>query len=84
MARYCPCKSPCGVRIGGDCRVARRPLDSDTPMAYNTHMIFLETRVFTNWIVDAMSDEEHAALQMHLSDHPDAGAMIPGCGGVPR
>ena len=51
-------------------------------MAYNTHMIFLETRVFTNRIVDAMSDEEYAALQMHLSDHPDAGAMIPGCGGV--
>ena len=51
-------------------------------MAYNTRMIFLETRVFTNRIVDAMSDEEYAALQMHLSGHPDVGAMIPGCGGV--
>lgn len=51
-------------------------------MAYNVCMIFLETKVFTGRIVEAMSDDDYAALQFHLSDHPDAGAMIPGCGGV--
>ena len=51
-------------------------------MAYNTHMIFLETKVFTTRIEEAMNDDEYARLQCHLSQHPDAGAMIPGCGGV--
>ncbi|MGN0846131.1 MAG: type II toxin-antitoxin system RelE/ParE family toxin [Kiritimatiellia bacterium] len=45
-------------------------------------MIFLETKVFTGRIVDAMSDDDYAALQGHLARYPDAGAMIPGCGGV--
>ena len=53
-----------------------------TPLAYNAHMIFLETKVFTGRIVDAMSDDDYAALQWHLSRHPEAGAMIPGCGGI--
>ena len=51
-------------------------------MAYNTRMVFLETKVFTTRIVEAMSDDEYARLQCHLSQHPDAGVMIPGCGGV--
>ena len=29
-----------------------------------------------------MSDDEYAGLQNHLSQHPDAGALIPGTGGV--
>ena len=45
-------------------------------------MIFVETKVFTRRILDAMSDDEYASLQSHLADHPDAGAMIPGSGGV--
>ena len=45
-------------------------------------MIFVETKVFTRRILDAMSDDEYASLQNHLADHPDAGAMIPGAGGV--
>ena len=45
-------------------------------------MIFVETRLFTNRILDAMSDDEYAALQNHLSLHPDYGALIPGAGGV--
>lgn len=53
-----------------------------TPMAYNIAMIFLETRVFTDRIVEAMSDDDYAELQIHLAEHPDAGAMIPGCGGL--
>lgn len=51
-------------------------------MAYNIRMIFLETRVFTARIVEAMSDDDYAKLQCHLSLHPDVGVMIPGCGGV--
>lgn len=58
------------------------PLTDCTPLAYNTHMIFLETKVFTTRIEEAMNDDEYARLQCHLSQHPDAGAMIPGCGGV--
>ena len=40
-------------------------------------MIFVETKVFTRRILDAMSDDEYASLQSHLADHPDSGAMIP-------
>ena len=53
-----------------------------TPLAYNKSMVFLETKLFTNRIVEAMSDETYAALQEHLSARPDAGALIPGAGGV--
>ena len=45
-------------------------------------MIFLETKVFKNRIVGAMSDDAYAELQGHLSLHPDAGVLIPGVGGV--
>ena len=38
-------------------------------------MIFVETRLFTTRILDAMSDDEYAGLQNHLSQHPDAGAL---------
>ena len=51
-------------------------------MVYNIRMIFVETRLFTSRILDAMSDDEYAGLQNHLSQHPDAGALIPGAGGV--
>ena len=51
-------------------------------MAYNTRMIFVETKLFTDRILDALSDDEYAGLQNHLSEHPDAGAIIQGTGGV--
>ena len=51
-------------------------------MVYNANMIFVETRLFTNRILDAMSGDEYAALQNHLSLYPDAGVLIPGAGGV--
>ena len=41
-------------------------------MVYNVRMIFVETKVFTRRILDAMSDDEYASLQSHLADHPDA------------
>jgi len=51
-------------------------------MACNVRMIFLETKVFTNRIVDAMCDDDYTELQGHLSLHPDVGVIIPGAGGV--
>jgi len=51
-------------------------------MVYNSSILFVETRLFTSRILDAMSDDEYAGLQNHLSVHPDAGAIIPGAGGV--
>jgi hypothetical protein len=57
-------------------------IDLCASLVYNVCMIFVETKVFTRRILDAMSDDEYASLQNHLADHPDAGAMIPGAGGV--
>ena len=66
------------ARIGFDLYA----IDLYTPMVYNSSMLFVETRLFTSRILDAMSDDEYADLQSHLSVHPDAGAIIPGAGGV--
>ena len=43
---------------------------------------FIETRLFTKLVVDYLSDEEYAALQVALMRDPEAGAVIPGSGGV--
>ena len=69
---------PAGEKFGN----ATYAIDAYTPMVYNVRMIFVETRLFTSRILDAMSDDEYAGLQNHLSQHPDAGALIPGTGGV--
>ena len=51
-------------------------------MAYNTHMIFIETPIFTKRIQKAMDDDAYAALQQELVKHPDAGDVIQGSGGI--
>ena len=66
-----------GISGCGGCAI-----DVCAPMVYNATMIFVETKLFTSRILDAMSDDEYAALQDHLSRHPDVGALIPGAGGV--
>jgi mRNA-degrading endonuclease RelE of RelBE toxin-antitoxin system len=43
---------------------------------------FIETRLFTKLVVDYLSDEEYAALQLALTRDPEAGPVIPGSGGV--
>ena len=43
---------------------------------------FIETRLFTKLVVDYLSDEEYAALQLALMCDPEAGPVIPGSGGV--
>ena len=45
-------------------------------------MVFIETTLFSNRIVTAMDDVCYGELQKHLAEHPDAGAMIVGSGGV--
>ncbi len=45
-------------------------------------MELIETPVFTRQVQAALSDDEYRALQLHLILRPDAGAMIPGSGGL--
>ncbi len=43
---------------------------------------FVETRLFTRLVQDYLSDDEYGALQQALLQDPEAGAVIPGSGGV--
>jgi mRNA-degrading endonuclease RelE of RelBE toxin-antitoxin system len=44
--------------------------------------VLVETRVFTNRIRAAISDEDYRLLQLALVARPDAGAVISGTGGL--
>jgi hypothetical protein len=43
---------------------------------------FIETKLFTRLVDEFLSDEELASLQQALAANPEAGALIPGSGGV--
>jgi len=43
---------------------------------------FVETKLFTRLVRDYLSDDEYAQLQQALITNPEAGAIIPGSGGV--
>jgi mRNA-degrading endonuclease RelE of RelBE toxin-antitoxin system len=43
---------------------------------------FIETRLFTKFVVEYLTDEEYGALQESLMRDPDAGPVIPGSGGI--
>lgn len=45
-------------------------------------MVFIETSVFTKFILKYLSDDEYLGLQKFLLKHPDAGNIIRGTGGV--
>lgn len=45
-------------------------------------MEFIETSIFTKLIYAYLSEDEYVALQMYLLEHPEAGNIIPGSGGV--
>lgn len=45
-------------------------------------MIFLETSIFTRRVIGILSDDEYRELQAALVLRPDAGAVIPGGGGI--
>jgi len=43
---------------------------------------FIETKLFTRLVSEYLSDDEYADLQTTLINNPEAGAIIPGSGGV--
>lgn len=45
-------------------------------------MEFIETPVFTRQVTDLLSDEQYRELQVMLLFRPEAGAVIPGGGGL--
>lgn len=45
-------------------------------------MLFVETPVFTRELQDLMSDDDYRGLQSALLLRPEAGALIPGGGGL--
>jgi len=45
-------------------------------------LAFIETRLFTRLLDEYLSDDEFLELQIALAKNPEAGAVIPGSGGV--
>jgi mRNA-degrading endonuclease RelE of RelBE toxin-antitoxin system len=45
-------------------------------------MQFIETSIFTRQVTTLLTDNEYGQLQVALSVHPDAGAIIPRSGGL--
>jgi mRNA-degrading endonuclease RelE of RelBE toxin-antitoxin system len=45
-------------------------------------MIFIETPLFTEDLLDLLSDDEYARFQEHLANNPLAGAVIQQTGGL--
>ncbi len=45
-------------------------------------MLFIEAPTFTRLVHDYLDDDEYAALQWALALRPQAGAIIPGSGGI--
>lgn len=45
-------------------------------------MIFIETSFFTKRLAEILSDDDYRALQTHLAQHPLAGDVIVGTGGL--
>jgi len=52
-------------------------------MPYNGLVFsFIETKLFTRLVQEYLTDEEYRQLQAVLIEQPEAGAIIPGSGGV--
>jgi hypothetical protein len=45
-------------------------------------MLFVETSIFTAELPRWLSDDEYRGLQIYLMEHPDAGDLIRGSGGI--
>ena len=45
-------------------------------------MVFIETSIFTRQVISLLNDDEYRELQIALSLHPEAGAIIPRSGGL--
>jgi mRNA-degrading endonuclease RelE of RelBE toxin-antitoxin system len=51
-------------------------------MAYSEAVVFVETPIFTRRISACMDDDDYARLQSFLAEHPEAGKIIQGSGGM--
>lgn len=47
-----------------------------------TEAEFIETPIFTEDVTELLADDEYRELQSYLMQHPTAGALIPGGGGL--
>ena len=45
-------------------------------------MELIETPVFTRQVAAQLSEDEYRLFQVHLVEHPEAGVVIPGSGGL--
>ena len=45
-------------------------------------MELIETPIFTRQVTTGLDDDEYRVLQLQLLQHPDAGVVIPGSGGL--
>jgi hypothetical protein len=43
---------------------------------------FIESSLFSKLVYDYLTEEDYIAFQQHLLEHPDAGDMVRGSGGV--
>jgi hypothetical protein len=43
---------------------------------------FIETRLFTRLVREYLTDDQYRELQVLLIEHPEAGDVVPGTGGV--
>lgn len=57
-------------------------LDHPTASPYTAAVIFIEAPLFSRLLGEYLSDDEYAALQWALTQRPEAGAVIPGSGGI--
>lgn len=57
-------------------------LDRPTASPYTAAVIFIEAPLFSRLLSEYLSDDEYAALQWALTQRPEAGAIIPGSGGI--
>ncbi len=51
-------------------------------MPYTQCVIFIEAPAFSRLLHQYLNDDEYAALQWSLALRPEAGAVIPGSGGI--
>jgi hypothetical protein len=62
--------------------LVRKAVVSPAPMAQGVYVEFVEFSQFARNITLLGDDEEYLALQIALMERPDAGAIIPGSGGL--
>ena len=44
--------------------------------------VFIESKEFTEWVVQVLPDDSYAKLQQELMENPNKGTVMQGCGGL--